>query len=440
MHILIAPDSFKETLSAVEAAEAMAEGVRRAVAEVEETRGGRSGTGVGTPGHAASSSNLTIDVCPIADGGEGTLDALANTPGAVMRHADVRGPRGAIRTARWLHLADGTGIIEMAEAAGFHLVPRPDRNPRWTTTAGVGQLMLAARDAGCRRIIVTLGGSATCDGGLGMAQSLGAVIELAPRFASQPVAPATRPGHLATTDGDPSALGASRLAEAEVLVGDELLRLLRVDASPARAALAGVEVIAASDVSNPLFGPEGAAFVFAPQKGATPADVDRLDAGLRRLAACLPEVDSDVPGSGAAGGLGFGLRAFANARIRPGIELVLDAIAFNDRAARADLVITGEGAFDRQSLRGKAAVGVARRLQLLAAAGGDDAGRASARPQRVLVAGRVADDAVAEATGLFDAVTSVVRHAPSIEAALGEPSVWLAEATKRAVAAILATR
>ena len=309
MRILIAPDSFKESLTAVQAAEAIARGVRRARPEAH------------------------LDLCPMADGGEGTVEALVNATGGKPRTTRVHGPLGEPVVAAWGTLDDGrTAVIEMVAAAGLHLVPRDWRDPTRTTTYGVGELIVAALDAGCSRILLGIGGSATTDGGAGMAQAIGV------RFRD--------------AAGRPCVCG---------LAGGGLADIAEVDRASRDPRLARTEFIVACDVTNPLTGPRGAAAVYGPQKGATGEQVRRLDDGLAHLAGLLPDVDADAPGMGAAGGLGFGLVAFCGATLRRGIEIVLDAVDFDRRAARADLVLTGEGKLDGQSIQGKTCIGVAQR-------------------------------------------------------------------------------
>lgn len=313
MRIICAPDSFKESMSAAQAAAAMAEGARRVF------------------------PNATLDLCPIADGGEGTVHAILQACGGAERTTAVRGPlNGMIVEATWGRLPDGcTAIIELPAAAGLALVPRDRRNPLHTTTFGLGQLVRAAIDEGCTSIIIGLGGSATCDGGCGMAQALGV------RF----------------TFDDGRALDER---SSESMTGAHLPAIRAIDRAAAAAmASRGVRMIAANDVTNPLHGPRGSAHVFAPQKGASPADVEQLDDGLRHLASLLPEIDAQAPGMGAAGGCGYGIVALLDGSLRRGIELVLEAVAFDQRLSGADLVLTGEGRLDEQSLGGKAVSGVA---------------------------------------------------------------------------------
>jgi len=299
--ILICPDSFKGSLTALHAARAMARGVRRAA-----------------PGAA-------ITILPLADGGEGTLDALAVSRGR-MKRSRVTGPLGSPVTARWLLLPGRVALIEMAEAAGLLLISRKRRDPMRATTHGVGQLMAVAVRAGARRIIVTLGGSATVDGGSGMAAALGA--------------------RLLDADGRPIPPG-----------GRGLATLAMIDAAPLRRLLRGIVVQGATDVTSPLLGPRGAARVFGPQKGATADEVRRLEAALTRFARiCRRDLGtrvSRIPGAGAAGGLGAGLIAFCGARLGSGADYLFARLGFDRALARADLVLTGEGNLDAQTTAGK---------------------------------------------------------------------------------------
>ncbi|HLB39795.1 MAG TPA: glycerate kinase [Actinomycetota bacterium] len=309
MRVLVCPDKFRGTLTALQAAEAIERGWRRE-RPLDE-----------------------LEIVPLADGGEGTLDALvpdlADTDARRVR-CTVRGPLGEPLGAEF-GLRGRTGVVEMARASGLELLTTERRDPRRTTTRGTGELMLAALDAGVDRLLVCLGGSATNDGGVGMAAALGA------RF-----------------------LDAEGRAIADG--GAALMDLVRIDIGPMPATLRTVGVIGVTDVDNALCGPAGAAAMFAPQKGASPEDVVLLDRALAHLAAVTARdlgVDrSREPGAGAAGGLGFGLMAFAGARLRPGVEVVMEAVGFERRARAADLIITGEGSFDEQSLHGKVPAGV----------------------------------------------------------------------------------
>jgi glycerate kinase len=315
MRIVVAPQEYKGTLTAEEAAAAIAEGAWRALPSAE------------------------VDQAPLADGGPGTVRAIIRGVGGEARTAPVCGPLGAPVNAEWGLLPDGTAVLEMASAAGLTLVPKPQRDPRITTTIGVGELILAALDAEAVSIIVGAGGSATNDGGAGMAQALGARL-LDPQGRELP------PGGLA------------------------LARLDRIDTSALDERPRGMAVTCATDVRNPLTGPEGASQVYGPQKGASVEVARALDAALSRYADII-ERDlgvrvHDLPGAGAAGGLGAGLIAFLGAEIRPGFEVVAEAIRLKERIRGADLVITGEGRLDGQTQFGKTVSGVAR---MAAAAG-----------------------------------------------------------------------
>jgi glycerate kinase len=310
MRIIVAPDSFKGSVSALAAAQAMKRGIQAVFPDAE------------------------VVAAPIADGGEGTVDALvAATKGRTLR-SEVAGPLGETLSAHWGILGDGeTAIIEMAAASGLPLVPKEKRDPRITTTYGTGQLLAAALDNGIRKIIIGIGGSATNDGGAGMAKALGA------RFLD---------------------------AAGKELVngGAALARLARIDLSGLDPRLQEVEIQVACDVDNPLCGPRGASAVYGPQKGATPEMVHELDKALEHYAGVAKTATGkDIagrPGSGAAGGLGAGLLYFSKAQLRPGVEIVMDAIGFGTMVAHADFVITGEGLTDAQTAHGKAPVGIAR--------------------------------------------------------------------------------
>jgi glycerate kinase len=310
MRFVIAPDSFKGSASAREVAQAIAEGLKAALPDA------------------------VCDLVPMADGGEGTVDALVAATGGRIVSVRVTGPLGEPVDAFFGILGDGeTAVIEMAAAAGLHLVPPEKRNPMVTTTYGVGELMRAALDAGCRRLIIGIGGSATNDGGSGMAQALGV--------------------RLLDEQGNEIGFG-----------GGALERLARLDLSDFDRRVWDAEILVACDVTNPLTGPNGASAVYGPQKGATPEMVRQLDANLRHYAAVLQrdlgvEVET-VAGAGAAGGLGAGLLAFCRAQLRRGVELVIHAVRLPERVQKADLVITGEGCLDFQTGFGKVPHGVAQ--------------------------------------------------------------------------------
>ncbi|NOG53302.1 MAG: glycerate kinase [Planctomycetes bacterium] len=262
---------------------------------------------------------------------------MIEATGGTLHRARVTGPLGMPVTAEWGSFeAAGapvkTAIIEIAAAAGLHLIPMCKRDPTHTTTFGVGQLIGCAVEAGCDPIIIGLGGSATCDGGAGMAQALGCCF---------------------TLDG-------GQVADVP-MTGGLLSRVTDVNRSTiAPEYRDGQRLLVACDVDNPLCGPRGSAAVYGPQKGASPEQVTTLDDGLRHLASLMPDIDHDFPGAGAAGGFGFGFKAFCNARIERGIDLVLQTLNFSARAASADLVITGEGCIDSQTMHGKAVHGVAQ--------------------------------------------------------------------------------
>jgi glycerate kinase len=270
---------------------------------------------------------------PLADGGEGTVEALVTATGGRIMERTVTGPMGDPVTAAFGVLGDDvTGVVECAQACGLALVPPERRNPLSATTRGVGELMLEALGTGCTRLIVGLGGSATNDGGAGMAQALGA--------------------RLLGPNGSELRSGASHLMSLE-----------RIDISGLDPRLAEAAVCAASDVANPLCGPEGASVVYGPQKGASPQMVEILDRALDHyadvIARDLEVMVRDLPGAGAAGGLGAGLAAFCKAEIRSGANLVMEMLAFDELLTAADVVFTGEGKLDHQTEFGKALSAVA---------------------------------------------------------------------------------
>jgi glycerate kinase len=311
MRILIAPDKFKGTLSAKQAAEAMALGARRAVADVE------------------------IDICPLADGGEGTVDALVAATGGRLVTRRVTGPLPEMRVEATFGILGGgeTAVIEMSAASGLALLRAEDRNPMATTSFGTGELMMAAVELGVSRILLGIGGSATVDGGIGCAQACGLPVILA---------------------------GGEPLSNTEPLVGGDLDRVVLIKHGRG-SAIERVSIEVACDVENPLVGPNGAARVFGPQKGATPRQVEKLDADLRELARrCGKLAEADLPGAGAAGGLGFAMAAFFRAKLRPGIDIVMQAVNFDQRLRGMDFCFTGEGRLDHTSLNGKTLSGVAR--------------------------------------------------------------------------------
>lgn len=302
--IIVAIDSFKGSLSSMEACRIV--------------------------GKAMENAWDKVTVIPIADGGEGTAEAFYTALGGNWHYKSVTGPNGQPVRAGFVILPDGTAVIEMAKASG--IMQAIDLNPWNTTTFGTGELMLEALNCGCRRLILGIGGSATNDGGIGMAAALGAKFY----------------------DGNGKEIS---------LTGGGIAELTDIELTNIDPRLKETEIIVACDVTNPFYGPKGASYVYGPQKGADPAMVKLLDANLKHLAEIIYNktgIDlQKLPGSGAAGGLGGGLVAFAGGRLKSGIELLLQVVEFEKLLQTADLVITGEGAFDYQSLCGKVVSGIA---------------------------------------------------------------------------------
>jgi len=350
--VLIAPDSFKGTASAAEAAQAIAEG------------------------WAAVRPGDALALAPMADGGEGTLDAFAAAdPGARSIPVQVTGPDGRPVQAQWLLLSDGTGVVELANTSGITLLD-PLRGMD-AHTLGFGQAIRAALEHGVRRLVLGIGGSSSTDGGAGALLALGA--------------------RLLNADGEPVPLGARGLAAVAAV------DLRGIAPLPADGALV------VTDVRSPLLGPTGAAAVFGPQKGLTPEEIPLADAALARFAALLPAVAADAPGAGAAGGTGFGLLAWG-ARLTPGSDAVAEAIGLEAAVRASTLVITGEGQFDAQSAQGKVP------SHVLGLARDADSGAA-------LVAGRIVGDSTP-----FDDAVALSDLAGSPAAAMAEPLRWLREA------------
>ncbi len=310
MRVLVAPDSFKESLTAAQAARAIARGV------------------------AAACPGAEIVELPLADGGEGTVDALVNAEKGQFVTTTVTGPLGQPVEARWGMLPGGRAVMEMAAASGLALVPSSRRDPLVTTTYGTGQLLSEAVKRDCRSIILGIGGSATNDGGAGALQALGV--------------------RLLDKEGQDLPPG-----------GGSLKRLDSIDTAGMDPRLKEIELLVACDVNNTLLGPQGASAVYGPQKGANPADVTKLDEALANFAyIARQQLDKDISGwagSGAAGGLAAGLSLIFPLAIKPGIELVLDSVGFDNHLAATTLVITGEGRIDRQSAMGKALSGILQR-------------------------------------------------------------------------------
>jgi glycerate 2-kinase len=368
MRILVAPQEFKGTLTAIDAAEAIAEGARAAFRTAE------------------------VEVAPMADGGPGTVQALVAATGGSICTTNVSDPLGRPISAEWGLLPDGAAVIEMASAAGLTLLQGSERDPRVTTTSGVGELITAALDGGSGELIIGLGGSATNDGGAGMAQALGV--------------------RLLDADGGDLPGGGAPLA-----------RLARIDVSGIDARALDALVLAATDVRNPLCGPEGASLVYGLQKGASATVAEELDRALAHYAEVI-ERDlgvsvSDVPGAGAAGGLGAGLIAFLAALIRPGFQLIAERVGLDHRVRSADLVVTGEGSLDGQSTYGKTTAGVAE----------------IARDQDVpvvAVCGQLGPG-WEEVRALFSHIESVQAHDAPRGSHITDPAGLLARAAERAI-------
>jgi glycerate kinase len=370
VRVVIAPDSFKGSLTAWDAAVAMEEGVKRLWPQAETV------------------------LVPMADGGEGTTEALVRATNGTLKTVTVTGPLGEAVTASFGILGDGkTGVLEMAAAAGLYLVPDEQRDPRVTTTYGVGELIRAALDAGCQRLVIGIGGSATNDGGVGMAQALG--------------------GHFLAADGREIGWG-----------GGSLVHLKRIDLKDLDPRLGQVEIKVACDVDNPLCGPRGAAAIYGPQKGATPEMVAELDTNLAHLAqVILNDLGMDVldiPGAGAAGGLGAGLIAYFGATLMPGVDMVIEAVGLRERMCGASLVLTGEGKIDAQTAFGKTPAGVARVAK-------------EAGVPVLAIAGGIGDDAAGVYNCGIDALYPLTPYPLSLNEAMRRGRELLSMATERAL-------
>lgn len=308
--IVLAPDSFKESMTAKEACEAMERGIHKV------------------------NSNINCIHVPMADGGEGTMQSLVDATEGTVYITKVKGPLGNEVSASYGITGDGlTGVLEMASASGIQLVSPERRNPLITTTYGTGQLIKACLDRGVRKLLIGIGGSATNDGGAGMVQALG--------------------GRLLDEEGNELLFG-----------GGELGRLANIDLTGFDPRLKDVQVEVACDVTNPLCGPTGASSVFGPQKGATSEMIKQLDSNLHHYSSVIKEqlgIDiKEMPGAGAAGGLGAGLVVFLNGVLKKGIELVIDYTGLEEKVQQADMVWTGEGSIDFQTQYGKTPLGVAQ--------------------------------------------------------------------------------
>ncbi|HAS6372528.1 TPA: glycerate kinase [Vibrio vulnificus] len=377
MKIIIAPDSYKESLTAMDVAIAIEKGFKQVLPDAHYVK------------------------LPMADGGEGTVQSMVDATGGTIIEHTVTGPLGQRVDGFFGLLGEGkTAVIEMAAASGLHLVSPELRNPLITTTLGTGELIKAALDHGVEHIIVGIGGSATNDGGIGMAQALG----------------------IKLLDAHGNALGHG---------GGELAKLATIDCSQLDPRLAQVRLEVACDVDNPLCGTKGASAVFGPQKGATPEMVTILDENLAHYATVIKQqlgVDvRDMAGAGAAGGMGAALLGLLNAELRPGIEIVMDAVRLDEIVADADLVITGEGRIDSQTIHGKTPIGVAR----------------TAKKHDLPVIGIAgclsADCGVVHEHGL-DAVFAVVNRSVDLPTALAEAAENVELTARNVAAAFCMTR
>jgi len=370
--IVIAPDSFKGNLSSLEVAASIEKGIRRVLPKAECIK------------------------IPMADGGEGTVQSLVDAAGGELVKKRVKGPTGKIVTARYGWLPDKqTAVIEMAEASGLPLVEGRDKNPLKTTTYGTGQLMLDAMARGASKIIIGIGGSATNDAGAGMAQALGV------RF-----------------------LNSSGLEIKQLGSGGMLAKIRAIDVAGLDARVRATKIQVACDVENPLYGKNGAAYVFGPQKGATPKMVAVLDRNLRHFGRVmkrdLKKDVSQMPGAGAAGGLGGGLVAFTGATLKRGIDIVLKTTDLEKYLNNADLVITGEGKIDFQTAFGKTPSGVARAAK-------------KHRVPVVAIGGALDDDARNVFAHGIDGIASAAAKDMSLEEAMRDSPQHLEDVAERVI-------
>lgn len=370
MKILIAPDSFKGSLTALQAANAIETGIKRALPRAVCTK------------------------APMADGGDGTVQALVDAVGGNFHTKKVTGPAGQPVRARYGMLADGeTAVIEVASSSGLLLIDDKNRNPLNSTSFGTGELIVAAIKKGAKKLIVGLGGSATVDAGMGMAQAIGV------RFLGEKGREIQQPG-----------------------CGRLLRRVSGIDLSGVNAAIGKTAVTLACDVDNPLFGEQGAAYIYGPQKGATPAMVKGLDDNLRHFNSIMErELGVDLSakkGAGAAGGLGFGLTLFANAKIKNGVRLVAEMTALKEQIAAADLVITGEGRIDVQTAFGKVPVGVAGIAKKL-------------KVPVIAIGGGLGDDSRSLFKSGIDGLEAAIARDMPLKSALLNSEDYLADAAER---------
>ena len=375
MKIILAPDSFKGNLTSLEVAIAFEKGIKRVLPRANCIK------------------------IPMADGGEGTVQSLIDGIGGEIIRKRVIGPIGQKVFARYGLLSNGTAVIEMAEASGLPLVTTRQKNPTKTTTFGTGELIIDAINKGAKKIIIGIGGSATNDGGVGMAQALGV------RF-------------LDSKDKEIKQHGS----------GGMLKKIVKIDTREANKVLKNIKIIVACDVDSPLCGRLGASYIFGPQKGATPAMVRVLDDNLKHLAKIIKQSlkkdISKLKGAGAAGGLGAGLVAFAKAKMKSGVDIVIDATNLERHMKNTNLVITGEGRVDSQTAYGKTPSGVAK----------------SARKHGIptlVIGGGITDDAKDIFSHGIDALESACARDMSLEDAIKHSREHLANAAERAIRLVL---
>ncbi|MFY9413938.1 MAG: glycerate kinase [Tepidanaerobacteraceae bacterium] len=373
MMIVVAPDSFKGSLSSIQAANAIEKGIIGAAQTCREP--------------------VEVIKVPIADGGEGTVEAIITANKGEIVKTRVLDPLGREIDSFFGILPDNSAVIEMAAASGLNLLGDDERNPMKTTTYGTGQLIKEALDYGCKRIIIGIGGSATNDGGVGMAQALGV------SFLDE--------------EGNQIAFG-----------GGELSKISKIDVSLLDPRIKDTVITIASDVKNPLCGPNGASAVYGPQKGATPEMVETLDRNLKHLAKTIHEqlnIDIlNVPGSGAAGGLGAGLMAFLGAKFCLGIKLVTELARLEEKIQRADLVVTGEGSTDYQTLFGKVPHGIA------------DIAKKYSKPV-ICISGSLGKGYEQLYNEGIDAFFSIVNRPMSLEEAMNNAEVLLEQTAKNVI-------
>jgi glycerate kinase len=375
IRFLVACDSFKGSASSKQVGEAIREGILRVMPSAQ------------------------VEVVPVADGGEGTVQALVDATGGRLVTVTVTNPIGEKVEATFGILGDGqTAVIEMAAASGLTLIPPEKRNPWVTTTYGTGELIRAALEHGCRKIIIGIGGSATNDAGAGMAQALGV--------------------KLLDEDGNQIGFG-----------GGELGRLRRIDMSGLDKRASEAEFIVACDVDNPLTGERGASYVYAPQKGATPEMLPKLDSNLRHFAEIVRQqlgIDVEhVPGAGAAGGLGAGLMAFLKAKLKRGTQIVFELVKLEEKIASADIVITGEGQIDAQTVFGKTPIGVAKLAKRYG------------KPV-IAIAGSIGEGADSVHSHGIDAIFSIINRPMPLEQAMRNVEALLTSAGEQ-LARLIAT-